>query len=187
MSDEERPIVEPGPIGDLVARLRSPQGLMTAQFEGERAGVLIRSVQVCADDPVLISLVVPRGHSIDPLIRDSHAFAVCLLGEQNKLIKRKFAETQKPEGALDSDEPRDDPFDAFRVCELATGSPILDRVPAVLDCEVVRHFDLEADHEIYVGHVVAARIYDEAALETLGIGRAKLEPTGANGLSAEQG
>jgi len=163
--DGEMPKVDRGPVGEVLCRLRSPSALMTSAFEGERAGVLVRSIQVCAEDPVLISIVIPRGHSIDPLIRDSHAFAVCLLGEQDKLVRRKFAHTNKPEGAIEHDEEHEDPFDSFRVTELATGSPIVDRCAAVLDCEVVRHFDLEADHEIFVGQVLAARIYDQSFVD----------------------
>ena len=39
---------------------------------------------------------------------------------------------------------------------LVTGSPLLSRSLISLDCEVLRHLDLEADHEIYVGQVLSA-------------------------------
>jgi len=159
MDECDRPAVEQGPIEEVLARFGSPLALMTSEFEGERAGVLVRSIQVCSTDPVLLSIVIPRGHAIDPLIRDSHAFAICLLGDRDRLVCRKFVHDPKPEGATEPDEAREDPFDSFRVFALATGSPIIDRCGAVLDCEVVRHFDLEVDHEIYVGHVMAARVF----------------------------
>lgn len=161
MEPNDRSTVDRGPIEDVLSCFQSPQALMTAEFEGERAGVLVRSIQVCSADPVLVSIVVPRGHAIDPLIRDSHSFAICLLGEKDRLVGRKFVLETKPEGATDPDEPREDPFDAFRVSTLMTGSPIIDRCSAVLDCDVVRHFDLETDHEIYVGQVVAARVFSQ--------------------------
>ena len=163
MDESERPVVDRGPIEEVLSRFGSPLALMTSEFEGERAGVLVRSIQVCSTDPVLLSIVIPRGHAIDPLIRDSHAFAVCLLGEQDRLVSRKFVHDPKPEGATEPDETREDPFDSFRVTTLLTGSPIIDRCAAVLDCEVVRHFDLEADHEIFVGHVLAARVFPREA------------------------
>lgn len=173
--DGEMPRVERGPVGEVLCRLRSPSALMTSAFEGERAGVLVRSIQVCAEDPVLVSIVIPRGHSIDPLIRDSHAFAVCLLGANDRLVRRKFAHANKPEGASEGDEQHEDPFDAFRITELATGSPVVDRCAAALDCEVVRHFDLEADHEIFVGQVLAARVFDPSYLEGGALGEAAEE------------
>jgi flavin reductase (DIM6/NTAB) family NADH-FMN oxidoreductase RutF len=39
---------------------------------------------------------------------------------------------------------------------LVTGSPLLGRSIVALDCEVLRHVDLEADFEIYVGQVLSA-------------------------------
>lgn len=159
MDEIDRPVVDRGPIQEVLSRFGSPLALMTSEFEGERAGVLVRSIQVCCTDPVLISIVIPRGHAVDPLIRDSHAFAVCLLDERDRLVSRKFVHDPKPEGATEPDESREDPFDSFKVTTLLTGSPIINRCDAVLDCEVVRHFDLEADHEIFVGHVLAARVY----------------------------
>jgi flavin reductase (DIM6/NTAB) family NADH-FMN oxidoreductase RutF len=62
---------------------------------------------------------------------------------------------------FDDDAPEDDPFDSFSVCGLKTGSPILTCAIAAIDCEVARHFDLEADHELYVGQVMDARIFDQ--------------------------
>ena len=69
-------------------------------------------------DPELVSIVIPRGHAIDPLIRDSHAFAICLLGEHDRLVSRKFVHDPKPEAATEPDESREDPFDSFRVTTL---------------------------------------------------------------------
>ncbi|MCA9299278.1 MAG: flavin reductase, partial [Phycisphaerales bacterium] len=113
--------------------------------------VMVHSVQPCAIEPLLVSVSVRKGHSIEPLIRDSHAFALCALHPDDKLIPRKFAEHEAP------DHPGD-PFDSLPTRILQTGSPVLERATVALDCEVVRHFDLEADHELYVGHVVAALI-----------------------------
>ena len=33
------------------------------------------------------------------------------------------------------------------------------RTIAAFDCEVVRHFDLDADHEIYVGQILKTKMY----------------------------
>lgn len=124
--------------------------LMTSAYDDERAGIVVRSIQVCADDPLLISVAVRKGHTIEPVIRDSHAFAICRISPDDRLLIKKFSETLPPD-------ENEDPFVSLSCGSLATGSPVLTKSKLVLDCEVVRHFDLEADCELYIGAVVAAR------------------------------
>lgn len=135
----------------LRAMAQLPLGLfvMSAAFEGERAGILVRAVQPCGTEPPLICVAPRTGHRIEPLIRDSRCFAICHVDPTNKLALKKF----------DPDDPPDhgDPFDAIPIETLVTGSPVLRGSPLVFDCEVVRHYDLETDHELYVGQVLAAR------------------------------
>ncbi|MEM1183789.1 MAG: flavin reductase family protein [Planctomycetota bacterium] len=126
-------------------------GVMTSSFEGDRAGIRVLSLQQCATEPMLVCVSVRKGHFIEPLIRDSHHFGLCIMEPSDKLAVRKFPEDPAP-GA-------DDPFDAFPTMSLKSGVPIIERGIAALDCEVVRHFDLEADHEIYVGLVLAAKMF----------------------------
>lgn len=120
--------------------------VLTSAFEQRRGGVLVRRAMQCADEPVCIAVAVPTGHRIATLIRDSHTFAICLLDRSNRLLMRKF--DGREEG---------DPFDTIETLRLVSTSPIPARALAAIDCEVVRHYDLEADHEIYVGQVLAVR------------------------------
>lgn len=135
----------------LHAMAQLPAGLflMTAAYEEERAGILVRAVQACGSAPPLICVAARTGHRIEPLIRDSRCFAICQLDPGNKLALRKF----DPDAATD----RGDPFDAIPIETIATGSPVLRASPLVFDCEVVRHYDLETDFELYVGQVLASR------------------------------
>ncbi|MBK7403950.1 MAG: flavin reductase [Phycisphaerales bacterium] len=122
---------------------------MTAAYEEERAGIVVRAVQPCGTEPPLICVAARTGHRIEPLIRDSRCFAICQLDPANRLVLRKF----------DPDAPTDrgDPFDAIPFDALVTGSPIIRASALVFDCEVVRHYDLETDHELYVGQVLGCR------------------------------
>ncbi len=139
-------------IQTAVSRLTSGLFIVSSVYDGERSGVIVRSVQVCADEPVLLSVALHKGHSIEPLIRDSRAFAVCQLADDDRLARRVFSQDN------DTDpENRTDPFDALATMTLKTGSPVLRKSPVALDCEVVRHYDLEADCELYIGLVVDAR------------------------------
>jgi flavin reductase (DIM6/NTAB) family NADH-FMN oxidoreductase RutF len=124
--------------------------VLTAQHEGKRAGVVVRSVQVCADEPPLLAVAVKTGHWVEPLIRDSHVFALCRVSAAERLLLRKVAETSRPRD--------EDPLDCVATERLATGAPVLARSTLALDCEVLRHFDLEADHELFIGLVRAVRI-----------------------------
>lgn len=129
-----------------------PRGvfLLTAAFETKRAGQIVHWVQPCATEPALVCVAARNGHAVEPLIRDSHVFAVCRVDPEDRLLIRKFSPTRTPDDS-------GDPFDSFETERMATGAPVLKRASVVLDCEVVRHFDLEANHELYIGIVRAAR------------------------------
>lgn len=120
--------------------------VLTSAYEQRRGGVIVRRAMQCADEPVCIAVAVPTGHRIATLIRDSHTFALCLLDRSNRLLIRKF--DTREDG---------DPFDTIETLRLVSTSPIPARAMAAIDCEVVRHYDLEADHEVYVGQVLAVR------------------------------
>jgi len=127
--------------------------LMTAEHDGARAGVLIRWVQRCSEAAPLVCVAAPTGRPIAPLIRDSRVFGLCQVPPGDRLLARKFSSAEAPDELVDE---QDDPFASLRLRRLKTGAPILAASPLALDCEVARHFDLEADHELYVGLVVAA-------------------------------
>ena len=143
--------------------------VLTAQHEGKRAGVLVRSVQACADEPPLVAVAVKTGHWVEPLIRDSHVFALCRVSAGERLLLRKVAETSRPRDG--------DPLDCVATERLVTGAPVLTRSTLALDCEVLRHFDLEADHELFIGLVRAVKIGagDAAVVEKPEVGSRKPE------------
>ncbi len=131
-----------------------PRGLflMTSAYDSKRAGVLVDSVQACGENPPLLCVAMRKGHWIEPIIRDSRSFAICLLDPADRLVRRKFVE---PGVAR---EPGD-PFDCMPLERLATGAPIVRRAIAAIDCEVSRHLDIDAEHALYVGIILASRVY----------------------------
>ena len=130
---------------------RIPSGLfvMTTAFEGKRRGVRVTWVQQCGFDPPLVSVALAKGHCMAPLLQDSHAFALSQLAEEDRLSFRRFE---------DCANSGDDEFEDVETIALVTGSPALKRSVAALDCLIVRHLDLDSDHELYVGQVVAGRV-----------------------------
>lgn len=122
--------------------------VMAAAFEGARAAILVSWVQRCATEPMLVSVAVRKGRPIEPIIRDSHAFALSLLAPDDRLVLRRIS---------DSDEHAGNALDSIDCETLRTGSPCVRRAVLALDCEVARHIDLDADHELYIGLVVASK------------------------------
>lgn len=125
--------------------------VMTSAYDGQRSGVVVRWVQRCATEPVLVSVSVEKCHAMETLIRDSRGFALNLVDETDRLLLRKF------DGYTPPDE-HSDRFDALPVMTWSSGSPILKRAIAAVDCEVVRHLDLESDCELFIGQVLMAKV-----------------------------
>lgn len=140
----------------LLESLTGGTYVLTSAHDSKRAGQIVRWVQRCADDPPLVCVAARKGHPIEPLIRDSHRFGVCRIDPRNKALVRRFTALRPPDERVDQ-------FDAVEVERLVTGSPILRHCVVAVDCQVVRHFDLEADHELYIGLVVGGVVHAPAA------------------------
>lgn len=168
MDDFEKPLaraVDAALVMRAVENLGFTRFLLAACHEQRRSGIICRSFQVCADEPLLVATAVARGHWIAPVIRDARCFALSSVTPQNRLALRKFQPAARPRDG--------DPFDVVRAARLRTGAPTLVESRLVLDCEVMRHYDLEADHELYIGRVVAARVDGRQVLFETGDAAAK--------------
>lgn len=132
-----------------------PRGvyIMTASHDGKRVGVIVELLQLVATDPPSVSLALPKGQPISPLVRDSHAFGICVVPEGDAFLPRHFA--RRDVGVEDFA----DPFDGIETYTLATGSPLIERAAACLDCSVTMHIDFEGDHELYIASVVLSRVH----------------------------
>lgn len=144
-----------------------PCGLfvMTAAFDDRTAGVLVRLVQLCAPEPPLISVSMLRGQALEPLIRDSRAFALCQIADGDRFLQRKFAPNEGIPGGQRNTCPEapteeESPFVSVPVHSAPNGSPIIERAMSWLECELVRNVELDPDHRIYVGRITAGGILD---------------------------
>ncbi|MEQ8874910.1 MAG: flavin reductase family protein [Phycisphaerales bacterium] len=146
-------------IAEACDRLPTGLYLLSARHDGDRAGILALGVHLCATEPLLVCVPVRRGHRIEPLIRDSRTFAISSVSPEDRIMRRRFER-------YPSAEEYHDPFDALSVVTLETGAPILESSALAFDCEVVRHVDMDADHELYIGRVVAARLNGDAPATT---------------------
>jgi|GEM_PF-726659 len=138
--------------GWLIALAQIPSSLyVLTSSRGRAAGaVLVSWVQQVSFEPPLVSVAIPRGRGIAPLIRDSRSFAICQVHPDDRLLPRRVRLTDDRDWTA---------LDTIPYETLKTGSPCITRAMAVLDCKVLRHLDVEADHELYIGQVVAGRVY----------------------------
>ncbi|MDF1869086.1 MAG: flavin reductase family protein [Phycisphaerales bacterium] len=143
-------------IDEMIAQIKRGRYLMTASFDGSRAGVVVESVQWLMNDPLLIGVSVRKGHEIDPLIRDSRSFAIGFIAENDRFISRRFGQRLNGSDSAIYVEGLD-PFETLESKKLVTGSPILSQCDSWIDCEVFRRVDLENAFELFVGSVVAIR------------------------------
>jgi flavin reductase (DIM6/NTAB) family NADH-FMN oxidoreductase RutF len=136
-------------LDQALALIPSGSFVLTAAHDDCRSGTLVQWVQRCAESPAMVVVALRKGHPIEPLIRDSRAFCLNLLREGEVLLRRKF-ETGHTQG--------DDPFVSLPATQAPSGSPVLLRAVAYVDCELMRHLDIESDFEVYIGLVKQTRI-----------------------------
>lgn len=162
----------------LVGAMPSLLFAMSAACDGRRGALLVDRVMWCANEPPSIAVAVPKGHRLATLIRDSHSFALSMLTPTQRLLIKKIREFAQIEragvaGAQTAEAfagagLEHDPFDTIAHQTLITGAPVLSQAVAAVDCDVMRHFDLEADHEMYVGLVVGVTVKDPGGLQRVG-------------------
>ena len=136
-------------LAQAINRIPSGQFILTAAFDGARSGVLVSWVQQCATTPPMVMTALATGLPVIPLIRDNRGFALCQISAEDRFLARKFA------SAPDHGE---DPFVTLATTPSPNGSPVVQRAMSYLDCELVRHVDLESDYGLYVGIVRAGGI-----------------------------
>ena len=132
-------------IGRALGSIPSGLFVLSAGFEERRGGMICSWVQQTCFSPPMVSVAVAKGRSIMPLISESRQFALCQLGEDDKVILRKFAKET---------EPGDDPFLGFELePSVLPGLPVLKTSMAFMECELMSHLDVDGDHDLFVGIV----------------------------------
>lgn len=104
--------------------------------------------------PLLVSVALPRGPTLAPLVRETGVIGLSLLSQAERYIVKRWVDKRRG---------LDDLLDGPESLTLSTGVPLLKRSVLVLEGRVVRHVDLEADHELYVLQIVGGRALDADA------------------------
>lgn len=128
-----------------------PYGLyvLTAEgADGTVASATVTWVTQASFEPPLLVVAVKRDSTGHRLIEESKAFALNILGKAQNEVAVSFFKSQEREGNTIGGQP-------FRSGE--TGAPILENVPAVLECRLVDVVS-RGDHSIFVGEIVNAEV-----------------------------
>lgn len=141
-------------IASILDRVPNGFFVLTAAHGEVRCGAQVRWVQQCAKAPPMIMVAIEKGQALSAIIRDCHGFALCQLHRDERILRRMLP--SMPENGVD-------PFLSVPHLCTPSGAPVPLRAMSWFDCEMVRHIDIEADTEIYVGVVHHASVIQPGA------------------------
>jgi flavin reductase (DIM6/NTAB) family NADH-FMN oxidoreductase RutF len=127
--------------------------VITTHGEADVYGMTANAFSSVSLDPPLVLVCVISGTTGAETIERNGAFAVNVLGTHQEPISRFFSSRDRPRGQH-----------AFREVPhftAATGSPIIERAAAYLDCWLAAAHEA-GDHLIFIGEVVALGVDREA-------------------------
>ncbi|MFJ3574561.1 flavin reductase family protein [Streptomyces rubiginosohelvolus] len=141
--DDERLPIAPAEFRRVLGHFASGVTVVTARDADGPTGFACQSFASLSLDPPLVSFMVARTSTTWPRIARAGVFCVNVLGAEQSALCRGFAVSgaDKFAGVAYGDAP-------------ATGSPLLDSVPAWIDCRV-HAVHTGGDHLIVVGRVEA--------------------------------
>jgi flavin reductase (DIM6/NTAB) family NADH-FMN oxidoreductase RutF len=126
-------------------RLAAAVNIIAAAHDGAPAGLLATAVcSVCAEPPTLL-VCVNRSARSYAAIRDSGAFCVNLLAQDQAGLARSFLDLEGAER-----------FSACRWTTLKTAAPAIEGALANFDCEITETVQA-GTHTVFLGRVVAMR------------------------------
>jgi len=125
-----------------------PYGLyvLTAASGDRVSAGTVNWVTQASFEPPLVAVCVKTDSHGHPLIKESRAFALNVLGKGQQAVAYTFFKPADKQGQTISGEP-------FRPG--TTGSPILTNAPAFIECTLETTVEM-GDHSIFVGKVVDA-------------------------------
>lgn len=129
---------------DVVGHFTTGVTLVTSRRpDGRPCGLTANSLASVSLRPLLVLVCLSRSAVSHGCVIEGGAFAVSILGSDDRELADRFARGE-----------RDERFDDGTWRTESTGSPVLERALAWLDCRV-RDVHDGGDHSIVVGEVVA--------------------------------
>ncbi len=152
------PTIEPDRFKEIMRTWAAGVTVVTSRLGDEIHGCTVNSFTSVSLTPPLVTVTLAKRLNTYQMIKQSHIFAVNILGEHQVESSNRFAGTSRahPEGVSESDERfASEPYHAE-----ATGAPILENALAFADCHVVTEYDIGVN-VILLGMVEAGGILNE--------------------------
>ena len=162
-SRRDWPAIDRSEVADLLDSIPSGRFLITSRFGEARSAALVRWVQQCAVHPPMVLVAIEKGQALSPIIRDARNFALCRVDDDDPLIDRIF-QAMPDHGR--------DPFLGLPHLSTPSLCPVPARAVWWLDCEMVRHMDIESDHEMWIAGVHHFGRLQPARVATRSVSRA---------------
>jgi flavin reductase len=140
-------------LRDLMARFATGVSIVAARHGPFLAGMTANAIASISIDPPLMMASIARKAETHGAIVGSHAFAISILADDQRLLAECFAQpttAEKLKGFCDAEWH-----------EAETGSPVVDGALAFFDCRLSARHD-GGDHTIFVGEIVAAGFREDA-------------------------
>jgi 3-hydroxy-9,10-secoandrosta-1,3,5(10)-triene-9,17-dione monooxygenase reductase component len=153
VGDDERLPVDPAEFRCVLGHFATGVTVITAYDQDGPAGFACQSFVSLSLDPPLVAFMVARTSTTWPRIARAGSFCVNVLGAHQAELCRAFAVSgaDKFAGVPHTGSP-------------ATGSPLLEGVPAWIDC-TIQTVHTGGDHLIVVGRVAALRAEEGSAAD----------------------
>jgi flavin reductase (DIM6/NTAB) family NADH-FMN oxidoreductase RutF len=138
-------------IGQALAKI--PQGVwvLTAAYEQRIRALMVSWVQQVSFEPPMVMVSLRKGRDIVPLLHDGHSFCLNQIHSDDRLSIKRFGENPQS----------DERLLGVETLRKATGAPVIARAMAFMDCELIRHIDIEGDHDMYVGLILDGGVLHE--------------------------
>ncbi len=134
---------------EILRHLPHGRFLLTAHHGDKRTGIITPWVAPCSDEPILLTVSVPRGSLVEPLIRDSRRFTLGVPCPEDRVVPRRFHDELKRD---------EDPFVGVMMHELPNGGLMPASCPHWIECQLSGHLAPDSGHRVYLGLVVATSL-----------------------------
>ena len=152
--DKERLVTNSDPLALTLKKLtygfyiittkKNGQDLQTREEDYYAAGI-VSWLSQCSFDPPMIMVALQRETNLSETVRKSKVFAVNILGKADLPMISPFSKDTQVEP---------NKLNGYDFEEGTTGSPLLKKAPAYLECHLEEVVDSQADHVVLIGKVV---------------------------------
>jgi 3-hydroxy-9,10-secoandrosta-1,3,5(10)-triene-9,17-dione monooxygenase reductase component len=139
-------------IGKALGRIPSGLFVLTAAHGGQSTAMLASWVQQTSFQPPTVTIAITRDRPIVQLISQSGKLALSIVPEKDTALMKRYARGVKPD---------EDAFEGMKVSQTPAGLPVFSDAVAWLECSLLKVFEFNADHDLYVAQVTAGQLLHE--------------------------